>query len=156
MRRACAVIDEISNCGSRPAKSAGLSSQPSGRRHEAHEVEEQRGRGVDGQAVVAATPALKRVCDGLLSGRYSDGDTARYHPIVDSLTHGDWFMVASDFAAYAKAQAEVSKLWTTHDRWTEKAIVNTVNMGWFSSDRTIRDYARDIWGVPVRQGNLYA
>ncbi len=117
---------------------------------EAHEVDEQRGRGVDGQAVVAATPALQRVCDGLLSGRYSDGDTARYRPIVDSLIHGDWFMVATDFAAYAKAQGEVSGLWATHDRWTEKAILNTVNMGWFSSDRTIRDYARDIWGVPVK------
>ncbi|MCA0434627.1 MAG: glycogen/starch/alpha-glucan phosphorylase [Proteobacteria bacterium] len=116
---------------------------------EAHEVEEMRKKGVDGRAAVENTPALKRVCEGLLSGRYSDGDTGRYRPIVDSLYNGDWFMVATDFAAYARTQAEVASLWGNHDRWTEKAILNTVNMGWFSSDRTIRDYARDIWGVPV-------
>jgi glycogen phosphorylase len=116
---------------------------------EAHEVEQRRAKGVNGHVVVDSSTALKRVCDGLLSGRYSEGDTNRYRPIVDSLYNGDWFMVASDFEAYAKCQRQVDKLWTTQDRWTEKAILNSVQMGWFSSDRTIRDYARDIWGLPV-------
>jgi glycogen phosphorylase len=114
---------------------------------EAHEVEARRTAGIDGRAVVAATPALQRVCDALLSGAFSDGDTSRYRPIVDSMTHGDYFMVASDFAAYAKSQEEVAKLWMQSDDWTRKAILNTVNMGWFSSDRTISDYAREIWHV---------
>ena len=60
---------------------------------------------------------------------------------------GSWS--ASDFDAYAKAQDNVAKLWADKKRWTEKAIINSVSMGWFSSDRTIRDYARDIWGLPV-------
>ena len=117
---------------------------------EAHEVEARRRAGVDGRAVLDATPALKRVCEALLSGHYSDGDTMRYRPIVDSLLNGDWFMVGSDFAAFAAAQENVSSLWTNPDEWTHSAIMNTVRMGWFSSDRTITEYARDIWSVPVR------
>ena len=85
----------------------------------------------------------------MLAGTFSHGDTERYKPIVDSLLGNDWFMVASDFDAYAKAQGDVAKLWSNKKLWTEKAIINSVSMGWFSSDRTIRDYARDIWGLPV-------
>ena len=109
-----------------------------------------RRAGINGRAVIDASPALKRVCEGLLSGHYSDGDTMRYRPIVDSILNGDWFLVGSDFDAYTNAQAEVASLWTKPDEWTQSAILNTVRMGWFSSDRTIRDYARDIWKVPVK------
>jgi starch phosphorylase len=84
----------------------------------------------------------------LLNGGLSQGDRDRYRPIVDSLTGNDWFMVASDFEAYAHCQARVGKLWAEQKRWTEMAIVNSLNMGWFSSDRTIREYAAEIWGVP--------
>jgi starch phosphorylase len=58
-------------------------------------------------------------------------------------------MVAADFEAYAAAQSQVAAVWRTKQDWTEKTILNTVNMGWFSSDRTIKEYARDIWHVPV-------
>ena len=116
---------------------------------EAHQVEARRKTGVDGRALLEDTPALKRVCESLLSGQFSDGDTLRYRPIVDSILNGDWFMVGSDFAAYAAAQEKVSSLWATPDDWTRTTILNTVRMGWFSSDRTIRDYARDIWKLPV-------
>ena len=73
----------------------------------------------------------------------------RYRGLVDGLYDSDWFMVAADFAAYAAAQRQVDALW--HDRalWDAKAIRNTANMGWFSADRTIREYARDIWNVPT-------
>ena len=117
---------------------------------EAHEVEARRRAGVDGRKVIEETPALRRVCEALLSGHYSDGDTMRYRPIVDSILNGDWFMVGSDFAAYAASQEKVSSLWTKPDDWTHSAILNTVRMGWFSSDRTISEYARDIWKVPVK------
>jgi glycogen phosphorylase len=58
-------------------------------------------------------------------------------------------LVASDFDAYRVAQNDVSALWGRKKIWTEKSIINSVSMGWFSSDRTIRDYARDIWQLPV-------
>ena len=80
---------------------------------------------------------------------FSPGDSGLYRPIIDSLYHGDWFMVAADFDAYAKAQQDVDGIWRRTQDWTEKTILNTVNMGWFSSDRAIGEYARDIWNVPV-------
>jgi starch phosphorylase len=115
----------------------------------AAEVEESRRIGVDVVAVLDAARELRDVLDQLASGVFSPGDANRYRPIVDSITHGDWFMVASDFNAYAAAQRDVAKLWRRSQDWTEKTILNTVNMGWFSSDRTIREYARDIWHVPT-------
>ena len=59
-------------------------------------------------------------------------------------------MVTADYAAYAAAQRRVDSLWRDRAAWSAKAIRNTANMGWFSSDRTIREYARDIWNVPTR------
>ena len=57
-------------------------------------------------------------------------------------------MVTADFAAYAAAQRKVDALWSDRALWADKTIRNTANMGWFSADRTIREYARDIWNVP--------
>jgi starch phosphorylase len=58
-------------------------------------------------------------------------------------------MVAADFEAYWEAQRGVDRLWQAPEEWWRIAILNTARMGWFSSDRTIREYARDIWDVPV-------
>ena len=115
----------------------------------ADDVEVRRRNGINGRAVVESSPALKDVVESLLQGAFSQGDTNRYRPIVDSLLGNDWFLVGTDFDSYAAAQADVAKLWHNEKDWTEKAILNSVSMGWFSSDRTIRDYARDIWGVPA-------
>ena len=115
----------------------------------AAEVEAKRRSGYDAGATIEASPDLKGVLDALAAGVFSPGDANRYRPIADSLYHGDWFMVAADFDAYAQAQRQVAAIWHQTQDWTEKTILNTVNVGWFSSDRTIRDYARDIWHVPV-------
>jgi glycogen phosphorylase len=116
---------------------------------DAHQVEERRAKGVNGRAVVEASPALQGVVNALLAGTFSHGDGDRYKPIVDSLMGNDWFMVGSDFDAYAACQSNVGRLWADKKRWTQAAIINSVSMGWFSSDRTIRDYAREIWKLPV-------
>ncbi len=65
-------------------------------------MEARRRAGIDGRALMEQSTALKRVCEGLLSGHYSDGDTMRFRPIVDSILNGDWFLVGSDFDAYAR------------------------------------------------------
>ncbi len=116
---------------------------------EAHEVEAQRSAGIDGHALVESSPRLRAVLRALSQGMFSKGDTGRYLPIVDSVYHGDWFMVGTDLDAYLAAQVHVSKVWTKSKDWTHMAIQNSLNMGWFSSDRTIREYARDIWNVPT-------
>jgi len=117
---------------------------------EAHEVEQRRQKGIDGHAVVEASPRLRAVLRELTKGTFSGGDMSLYNPIVDAIYHGDWFMVGQDFDAYLAAQERVSTLWASPKDWTRMAIRNSVNMGWFSSDRTIREYARDIWKVPTR------
>jgi len=115
----------------------------------AAEVEARRNKGVNGRDVIAASESLAETIAALASGQFSPGDRNRYQPIIDSLRGSDWFMVASDFDAYRKAQSDVSALWQNQNLWTRKAILNSVAMGWFSSDRTIREYARDIWNVPT-------
>ncbi len=115
----------------------------------ADEVEARRTKGIDGRAIVDSSTKLKAVLQSLSLGEFSDGDVNLYRPIVDSIYNGDWFMVGSDFDSYAATQRKVDALWAMQRDWTHQAIQNSVHMGWFSSDRTIREYARDIWKVPA-------
>jgi starch phosphorylase len=114
----------------------------------AEEVAQRRASGYNPRAVIEATPELRDVLDMMGSGVFSPGEPDRYKGLIDILSSSDWFMVAADFAAYAKAQRQIDALWSIPSRWHDKAIRNTANMAWFSADRTIRDYAREIWTVP--------
>jgi starch phosphorylase len=116
----------------------------------AEEVSERRRGGHDPRAIIEQTGELKGVLEAVGGGVFSPGDAGRFRGLVDSLYNSDWFMVAADFAAYAAAQRKVDALWNNRAQWADKTIRNTANMGWFSSDRTIREYARDIWNVPTR------
>jgi len=97
---------------------------------------------------------LKGVLDALGAGVFSPEEPALFRPIVDSLLNGgDPYLVLADFAAYVAIQEEVEKAYLEPERWTRMAILNVARMGKFSSDRTIREYAEQIWGVtPVRIG----
>jgi starch phosphorylase len=68
--------------------------------------------------------------------------------VVDRLcSDGEAFLVLADFAAYAKAQDEVDALYVREDEWSHRAVINCLSMGYFSSDRSIREYADRIWSV---------
>ncbi|MBV1700726.1 MAG: glycogen/starch/alpha-glucan phosphorylase [Hyphomicrobiales bacterium] len=114
------------------------------------EVAARRAKGIDAQEVIANSPMLREVLDSLRGGVFSPDDPNRYHPLVDILTYHDYFMVCADFDAYFAKQREVDARWQNPDAWWKSAVLNTANMGWFSSDRTIAEYARDIWKVPVK------
>jgi starch phosphorylase len=86
------------------------------------------------------------------TGALSPDDQYRFSSLANRLRYGDRFMVAEDFAAYRDAQLAIDDLWRERERWGRMAIMNIAGMGWFSSDRTIAGYARDIWDVPVRTG----
>jgi starch phosphorylase len=103
----------------------------------------------DGRANIAASPALARVIGALAAGVFSPDEPDRYRPLVDALVDRDAFMVTADFDAYCVAQARLDQLWANPAAWWRMSILNTAHMGWFSSDRTIREYAEDIWGVPT-------
>jgi glycogen phosphorylase len=101
--------------------------------------------------VIATNPPLKRALDMIASGVFSPDDPHRYRPLIQSLTDGgDHFLVTADFAAYQQAHEAAADLYRDHEEWARKAILNTASMGWFSSDRTVNEYAREIWhAAPV-------
>jgi starch phosphorylase len=115
----------------------------------AHEVEERRRNGLDGTAAIAASPLLAEAVKALQSGLFTKDDPGRFSSIVNSLQHHDQYMVTADFDAYYGEQRRVDELWRSTSAWTSTSIRNVANMGWFSSDRTISEYARDIWNVPL-------
>jgi starch phosphorylase len=115
----------------------------------AEEVEERRRKGLNPRENIAANPMLGEVLDAVASGVFSPSDPERHRGTVEALRTTDWFMVTADFTAYAQAHREVDAVWRTPAIWREKAILNVARMGWFSSDRTIREYADEIWGVPT-------
>jgi starch phosphorylase len=117
----------------------------------AEEVTAKRARTEVPRAAIDASPALREALEMISSGVFSPDDPNRYRDLIGGLYDHDWFMVARDFDAYASAQKQVDGLWQNRRKWYSMAIRNTAHMGWFSSDRTIRQYAEDIWGVPVGQ-----
>ena len=118
----------------------------------AQEVAELRQRGYDARATIESISALKDVLDAVAGGVFSPTEQNRYQGLVDTMYNGDHFLVAPDFLSYTHAQREMDALWLNQDEWQKKAILNTANMGWFSSDRTIRDYAQEIWNIPTVSG----
>jgi starch phosphorylase len=93
-------------------------------------------------------PELKSTLDLIESGFFSPGRPDDAKPVVNRLlSDGEPFLVLADFAAYALAQDQVDALYVREDEWSHKAIVNCLNMGYFSSDRSIREYADRIWAV---------
>ncbi|HEU4460841.1 MAG TPA: glycogen/starch/alpha-glucan phosphorylase [Methylibium sp.] len=99
-----------------------------------------------------SNPALKRVLDAIAGGAFSPDDPARYRGLVDALLWGgDTYMLLADYEDYVATQKRVDALFRDADRWAACAITNVAGMGVFSSDRTIGEYAREIWRVPVQQ-----
>jgi starch phosphorylase len=99
--------------------------------------------------VIAASPILGQVLDAVGSGVFSPGEPNRFEGIVNAVRHYDHFLVAADFDAYYAAQRAVDARWADKAAWWRSAVLNTANMGWFSSDRAIAEYAHDVWGAPV-------
>ena len=93
-------------------------------------------------------PALRSVLDAIAGDSFSPGEPGRYRALVDSLLWGgDHYMLLADYASYVAAQARVDELYRRPRDWCAKAIANVAGMGPFSADRTIRDYAANIWHV---------
>mgnify|MGYP000203295225 CR=1 FL=1 len=91
---------------------------------------------------------LKQVLDMLNSGYFSPEEPDRYQPVFDALIHqGDRYLLLADYASYIACQGRVEALYRDRHNWTRQAILNVANMGRFSSDRTIREYAEAIWEV---------
>ncbi|HVG44837.1 MAG TPA: glycogen/starch/alpha-glucan phosphorylase [Longimicrobium sp.] len=115
----------------------------------ADEVEAKKAAGYNPRAEYESSPRLKRVLDFVASGLLSPEQPGRFRPLIEGLLHHDPFMVLADFDAYLVAQAEVDAAYLAPEDWTRKAILNVARCGFFSSDRSVREYAERIWKVPV-------
>ena len=88
---------------------------------------------------------LRMAIDWIASGQFSGGDTQLFRPIVDSLLHHDEYMLCADFAGYLECQKAALAAFADREHWTTMSILNAARSGFFSSDRTIAEYNRDIW-----------
>ena len=113
----------------------------------ADEVAEKRASGYNPRAVIERSRELRQAISAIAGGVFSPDDPDRYAALMGGIYDHDWFMVAADFDAYHAAQRAIDLRWENRKGWQASAIRNIANVGWFSSDRTIGEYARDIWGV---------
>ncbi len=106
-------------------------------------------RGVPEQSrqAIYSSPVLQDVLQQISQGRFSPGQTDRYHGLLHRIWHHDYFLVAGDFDGYDAAQTAVDLVFTDRARWVRMAAMNTARSGFFSSDRTIRGYMREIWDI---------
>jgi starch phosphorylase len=113
----------------------------------AEEVAEKRENGYKPREIIEGSRELSQALHSIASGVFSPDDPSRYVELMGGIYDHDWFMVAADFDGYTAAQRAVDARWEDPKGWRTAAIRNIANVGWFSSDRTIGEYARDIWGV---------
>ena len=117
---------------------------------EAMDVVLRRKQGLDATDVISRSPLLSRAIGAIESGMFSPDDPSRFGSIAHALRYLDHYMVSADFDAYFDTQRGIDARWQVVPAWTRASILNVARMPWFSSDRTIREYAEDIWNVPVR------
>lgn len=118
------------------------------------EVIDRQRTGYSPRAVYDENPRLREVIDLIANGFFSSEDPTLFKPITDHLLDHDTYMLLADFDAYVKCQGEVSKAYLDPPRWHSMAVKNIAKMGMFSSDRTIREYAKEIWGAEPVQVHL--
>lgn len=113
------------------------------------EIMDIRSRGYDPQEYIANSPMLQEILQLIQSNFLSQSEFGLFDPIVNNLMYTDYFLICADFEAYCKMQDTVSKAYLDDTEWTKKSIINVAKSGKFSSDRAVREYAKDIWDVPV-------
>ena len=116
--------------------------------HTEEEVQRLHAGGYDPVRIYENNIELKKALDMIATGFFSPEAPGLFRPIVDSLlAHGDYYLVLADYEKYVAAQAQVSRTYEDEALWTRMSILNTANMGKFSSDRSIMEYAENIWNV---------
>jgi len=114
----------------------------------AEEVESRRAAGHDPWQYYRANDELRTALDQMRDNVFSPDAPGMFQPVVDSLLHhGDHYMILADYEPYVRCHEDVERAYRDAERWTRVSILNTANMGWFSSDRTISEYAREVWRV---------
>lgn len=113
----------------------------------AEEVSELQNKGYNPRGFIESNPDLREAIALISSGHFSHGDTQLFSSLVDSLYHHDAYFICADFSAYMNIQKQISEEYRQQESWTKKSILTVANMGYFSSDRAIREYCADIWNI---------
>ena len=111
----------------------------------ADQVAARRKEGYQPMHIIEESPRLEAALIDIGNGVFSPDDKNRFKPLLDNLYHHDYFMLAADFGDYLASQRDVGAAYRDKKRWFRSAVLNTANVGFFSSDRTIRSYDREIW-----------
>ncbi len=111
-----------------------------------------RAVGYDPRWIVSQNNALKQVLDAIGNGAFSPGDPKRYRALMDGLLGADPYLLVADFADYVATQARVDALYRDRSAWNACALRNIAGMGFFSTDRTVREYTDKIWAAPKSHG----
>ncbi|HEY7384967.1 MAG TPA: glycogen/starch/alpha-glucan phosphorylase [Beijerinckiaceae bacterium] len=119
----------------------------------AEEVEARWRSGSHAPITIASSPRLAQALDDVAAGVFSPEEPQRFAPLIEELSHRDRFMVTADFDAYWEAQRAVDRCWRERKAWWHASILNTAHVAWFSSDRTIREYADEVWNVTVPEAD---
>lgn len=118
------------------------------------EVSRLRREGHDPRSYYNGNAELKKTIDMIQSGFFSPEDSALFKPIIESLfDQGDHYMILADYESYVKCQEKISQTFLDRNKWLKMSILNVANMGKFSSDRTIKEYAKEIWdakSIPIK------
>jgi starch phosphorylase len=113
----------------------------------AADVERTRSSGYNPRDIHASNPELREAIDLVSNGVFSNGDRELFRPLVESLLNRDDYMLFADYQSYIDCQQRVSDAYRNRAAWTRMSILNAARVGHFSSDRSIREYCRDIWNV---------
>ncbi|MBT8046802.1 MAG: glycogen/starch/alpha-glucan phosphorylase [Xanthomonadales bacterium] len=111
----------------------------------AEQVAARRREGYAPMHIIEENPRLEAALLDIANGVFSGGDKELFKPLLDNLYHSDYFMLAADFGDYLASQRDVGAAYRDRKRWFRSAVLNTANVGFFSSDRTICSYDREIW-----------
>ena len=111
------------------------------------EVAELQARGYHPGEFYEGNPSLKRAIDLIASGHFTEGNRDAVSAVIGDLLYNDRFLALADYASYLEAQERVEAAYADQDEWSRKAILNVARTGFFSSDRSIRDYIDRIWHV---------
>ena len=105
-------------------------------------------RGYDAQGLFSNNPRMQRIVNQILTGAFSKGNTDRYKNLMNAFfNNNDEYMLLADFDSYVNTQLKIDEAYKNQKLWWKKSVINTANSGFFSSDRTIKSYAKDIWKI---------
>lgn len=113
----------------------------------AEEVQQRKEQGYQPRKIYHSNPHLKECIDLIQGGSFSRGNRDIFQSIVDNLLYDDPYMLLADFQSYIELQNHVSEVYRDMEQWTRMSIFNTARSGYCSSDRTIREYCKEIWQV---------